>query len=132
MKNRILWIPLLGILAIMNLIGCSSEEKLPPTVTLEANKTSIKANGRDSITFVVKVNGHETTQGVTVRSESGQAVSSTLRYAADKVGTQTFYALYEGTKSNAVTVTATQIVVTLKVDRTSIRPGTADQVHRSG
>ena len=92
MKNRILWIPLLGILAIMNLIGCSSEEKLPPTVTLEANKTSIKANGRDSITFVVKVNGQETTQGVTVRSESGQAVSSTLRYAADKVGTQTFYA----------------------------------------
>ena len=77
MKNRILWIPLLGILAIMNLIGCSSEEKLPPTVTLEANKTSIKANGRDSITFVVKVNGQETTQGVTVRSESGQAVSST-------------------------------------------------------
>lgn len=129
MKNRILWIPLLGILAIMNLIGCSSEEEQPSTVTLEADKTSIKANGRDSMTFVVKVNGQETTQGVTVRSESGQAVSSTLRYAADKVGTQTFYALYEGTKSNAVTVTATQIVVTLKVDRTSIRPGTADQVH---
>ncbi len=128
MKNRILWIPLLGILAIMNLIGCSSEEEQPSTVTLEADKTSIKANGRDSMTFVVKVDGRETTTGVTIRSESGETVSPTLRYAAEKVGSQTFYAVYKGTKSNAVTVTATQIVVTLNVDRTSIRPNATDQV----
>ena len=128
MKNRILWIPLLGILAIMNLIGCSNEKDLPPTVTLEADKTTIKANGRDSLTFIVKVDGRQTTTGVTVRSDAGDTVSPSLRYAASKVGTHTFYAVYEGTRSNTLTVTATQIVVTLKADRTSIRPNNMDQV----
>ena len=113
MKNRILWIPLLGILAIMNLIGCSKEKELPPTVTLEADKTNIKANGRDSLTFTVKVNGKETTQGVTVRSDAGATASPTLRYAASEVGTHTFYAIYEGTRSNTLAVTVSRIVITL-------------------
>lgn len=129
MKNRILWIPLLGILAIMNLIGCSKEKELPPTVTLEADKTNIKANGHDSLTFTVKVDGKATTTGVTVRADNGATVSPTLRYAASEVGTHTFHAVYEGTKSNEITVTASRIVITLRADRASIRPNGTDQVH---
>ena len=72
-----LWIPLLAILAVINLIGCSNKEELPPTVTLEADKTTIKANGRDSLTFTVKVNGRVETRGVSVRTEAGESASAT-------------------------------------------------------
>ena len=123
-----LWIPLLAILAVINLIGCSNKEELPPTVTLEADKTTIKANGRDSLTFTVKVNGRVETRGVSVRTDAGESASSSLRYAATKAGSHTFYAVYEGTKSNVITVSAAHLVVTLRADRDSIRANGTDRV----
>ncbi len=133
MKNYNLLVLLLYVVWSISLIGCSDkkkEEDIAVAVTLSANKTTIKANGKDSLTFTVKVDGKETASGVTVVPESSTQVSglNKLKFSTSETGTYSFYALYNGHKSNSITITATKVVIKLTADKTTIRPNGTDAI----
>ena len=130
MKNYKSFSLILGILFALSLFGCSDKKNIPVSVIISANKTTIKANGKDSLTFTVKVDGKETVTGVSI-VPSSSALTEGLRkfnFATSKTGSYTFYATYEGQKSNEITVTATQVVIKLTVDKTSLKPNGTDIV----
>ncbi len=133
MKNYNLLVLLLYIVWSISLVGCSDEKKkedIAVAVTLSANKTTIKANGKDSLMFTVKVDGKETVSGVTVVPESSTQVNglNKLKFSTSETGTYSFYALYNGHKSNPITITATKVVVKLTADKTTIKPNGTDAI----
>lgn len=129
MKNYKLLSPILGIFLVLSILGCSDKkESIPVSITLSANKTSIKANGKDSLTFTVKVDGKETSSGVTIIPSSSTPSEGLKKFnfATSKSGSYSFYALYEGQKSNEITITATQVVIKLTADKPSLKPNGTD------
>lgn len=131
MKNYKSFSLTLGILFVLSIFGCSDKkENVPVSVTLSANKTSIKANGKDSLTFTIKVDGKETAAGVTIVPSSSTPSEGLKKFnfATSKTGTYSFYAMYEGQKSNEITVTATQVVIKLTADKASLKPNGTDMI----
>ena len=117
------------ILFVLSIFGCSDKkENIPVSVTLSANKTTIKANGKDSLTFTVKVDGKETVEGVVIVPSSSTSTEglNQFNFATSKTGTYSFYALYDGQKSNEITVTATQVVIKLITDKANLKPNGTD------
>jgi len=130
MKNYKSFGLILGTLLFLSIFGCSDKKNIPVSVTLSTDKTTIKANGKDSLTFTVKVDGKEMATGVTIVPSSSTSTEGLKKFnfATSKAGSYSFYAMYEGQKSNEITVAATQVVIKLTADKTSLKPNGTDMI----
>ena len=77
-------------------------------ITLSASKTSLKANGTDSVTFTVKTdNGTTVTDSCEIYVNNIKQSGTT--FSTHTAGSYSVYAKYNGVTSNTVTLTATAV-----------------------
>jgi hypothetical protein len=121
---RYLWIAIVCCLA-----GCSDKpepEPEPVEVSISADKTTIKANGTDKATFTVTVNGKEATSAFTLTRKGAEEPMAEPSFSTRTPDTYTFYATFDGRKSNEITVQATEVIMLITVDKTSIKANNKD------
>ena len=105
-----------------------SIEAIDIDVLLTVNKQTIKANNRDTVTFTIKADDEDVTSSATViQMEDPDFGLPDSVFCTQTPGTYTFYAMYDGKKSNAVRVDASAISLTLSVDKTSIMANNSDK-----
>ena len=88
-----------------NRITITVTEYIPSSLTLSASKTSLKANGSDSVTFTVKADG---STNVTNFSDIyvNSVKQSSATFSTYTAGSYSVYAMYKGVKSKTITLTA--------------------------
>lgn len=105
---------LVGICLIAVLwIGCSgnSDELVQTTITLKADKNTLKANGKDMVTFTVEQEGIDITSDATIHClTDGQKVINGV-FSTVTPGKYMFEASYNGQVSAQVVVTADETEV---------------------
>lgn len=77
-------------------------------ITLTASKSSLKANGSDSITFIVKTESNTTVTDLSEIYVNGSKINGTT-FSTHTAGSYSVYAKYNGVKSNTITLTATAV-----------------------
>ncbi len=88
-------------------ITATEAEKI---ITLEADKTEITADAADMVTFTVKVDGAEATEGYEIINLNYDAALEGNTFITDVAGEFKFQAKYDGKwLSNEVTITAKQM-----------------------
>lgn len=118
-------------------VGCSDSDNPDPDPTppptpvslkIEANKSIVKANGNDTVTFVIKANNEEINSAKIFQQieENDSVALSNNRFSTKEAGTYIFYAIYDGVKSNKINIEATDIPVILSVDKESIKANNKD------
>lgn len=122
-------------LTVVYFVGCSDTNEptpppLPPPapvdVKITADKSIIKANGTDSVTFTVTANEEEVTTSVKIFRQKDPVALPDMRFATKDSGLYVFYATYDGIKSNEINVEATLIPVVLSVDKKTIKANNKD------
>ncbi len=116
-----------------NVVVRFTQAEEPPVVslTLSATPSSIVANGTDKATFSLKADGNDVAN-FEVYNAADDSKLATNEFSTTKAGTYTFYAMYEGEKSNSVEVTATEEVIeeqkpiTLTASKTTIKANGVD------
>lgn len=100
------------------------------TIELETDKTEIVANGSDTVTFTVKVDGVETTEEVMIICLNDNGVLEDNTFKTNTAGEYSFKAAYKNFTSETVVITATEPdkVVELTADKREIVADNADMV----
>ena len=93
---------------ISNTITITVTEYVPSALTLSASKTSLKANGLDSVTFTVKADNGSTMTNLCEIYVNGTKQSGAT-FSTYTAGSYEVYAKYSGVKSNVITLTATAV-----------------------
>lgn len=88
-----------------NELTITVEEYVVLPITLTASKTSLVANSIDSVTFTVMQDSTNITTSAEIYVNGVRNNGST--FTAASAGTYSVYAMYQGVKSNTVTLTAT-------------------------
>ena len=91
-----------------NTVTITVTEHKPSSLTLSASKTSIKANGTDSVTFTVEADGTTTVTNLCDIFIDGAELNGTT-FTTYNAGSYSVYAKYNGVTSNTVTLTATAV-----------------------
>ena len=91
-----------------NTVTITVTEYKPSKLTLSASKTSIKANGTDSVTFTVKADDTTTVTNLCDIFIDGAELNGTT-FTPYNAGSYSVYAKYNGVTSNTVTLTATAV-----------------------
>ena len=91
-----------------NAITITVTEYKPSSLTLSASKTSLKANGTDSVTFTVKADGSTTVTSFSEIYVNSVKQSSTT-FTTYNAGSYSVYAKYNGVTSDTITLTATAV-----------------------
>jgi hypothetical protein len=101
------------------------------TVNLSADKTTIKANGADSVAFAVTDGDGAALAGAvivcTVEADKTDTISG-LKFSTREAGTYAFHAVYKGTKSGEISIDAAAITVVLKADKATVKANGRDAV----
>ena len=126
---------LFGLFALLSLaVGFTACEEVPVEpgnydVVISANKTEIVANGTDTVSFEVTVNGVVTVDGVQIVCLNNNSVLGT-DFKTTTAGEYRFAAIYKGVKSNEVEVKAKALKkeVVLSADKTEIVGDNTDTV----
>ena len=109
------------------------EEPTEKQIVLSVSPASIKADGIESAVFTLKVDGKSTANFDVYNAANDSKLAGNEFSTTDK-GEYSFYAMYEGTKSNTVNVTARMVIVeeekpiTLSATATSIRANGVESV----
>ena len=127
---------LFGLFALLSLaVGFTACEEVPVEpgnydVAISANKTEIVANGTDTVSFEVTVDGVVTTEGVQIICLNDNSVLSTNTFKTTTAGEYRFAAIHNGVKSNEVKVTAKTLKkeVVLSADKAEIVGDNNDSV----
>ena len=127
---------LFGLFALLSLaVGFTACEEVPVEpgnydVAISANKTEIVANGTDTVSFEVTVDGVFTTEGVQIICLNDNSVLSTNTFKTTTAGEYRFAAIHNGVKSNEVKVTAKALKkeVVLSADKETIVGDNTDVV----
>lgn len=100
------------------------------TIELATDKTEIVANGSDTVTFTVKVDGVETTEEVMIICLNDNGVLEDNTFKTTTAGEYSFKAAYKNFTSETVVITATEPdkVVELTADKSEIVADNADMV----
>ena len=107
---------LFNIFALLSLaagfVACENTEQQIPdnkeySVELTADKSEITADGLDTATFTVKVDGSVTSEEVMVICLNDNSVLESNTFTTTTAGEYTFKATYKGFTSDAVAITAT-------------------------
>ena len=97
-------------------------------VILMADKQAIKANDKDMVTFSVEVDDEDmTSTAEIIQVESSESMSADSAFHTKIPGEYTFYAVYNGKRSNEIHVDASAINLSLSVDKTSIKADNSDK-----
>lgn len=122
----------------LGFVACENTEQPTPggddnkeyTVELEADRIEILANGSDTVTFTVKVDGVETTEEVMIICLNDNSVLDGNTFKTSTFGEYNFKASYNNFTSETVKITATEPdkVVELKADKAEIVADTMDTV----
>ena len=91
-----------------NKITITVTEYKPSSLTLTASKTSLMANGTDSVTFSVKADYSTTVTNLCDIYVNGAELNGTT-FSTYNAGNYSVYAKYNGVTSNTVTITATAV-----------------------
>ena len=91
-----------------NTITITVTEYKPSSLTLSASKTSLMANGTDSVTFTVKADGSTTVTNLCDIYVNGAELNGTS-FTTYNAGSYSVYAKFNGVTSNTVTLTATAV-----------------------
>ena len=118
---------LFGLFALLSLaVGFTACEEVPVEpgnydVAISANKTEIVANGTDTVSFEVTVDGVVTTEGVQIICLNYNSVLGN-DFKTTTAGEYRFAAVYKGIKSNEVVVKATALKkdIMLSADKAEI------------
>lgn len=116
-----------------NVVVRFTQAEEPPVVslTLSATPSSIVANGTDKATFSLKADGNDVAN-FEIYNAADDSKLATNEFSTTVAGNYSFYAMYEGEKSNTVNVTATEVVVeeqkpiTLTASKTTIKANGVD------
>ena len=93
---------------ISNTVTITVTEYKPSSLTLTASKTSLMANGLDSVTFTVKADGNTTVTNLCEIYVDGAELNGTT-FSTYNAGNYSVYAKFNGVTSNIVTITATAV-----------------------
>ena len=97
-------------------------------VILTVDKHTIKANNKDMVTFTVKADDEIVTSSATImQMESAEWVVPEAGFSTGIPGTYTFSAIYNEKRSNEIQIDASAVVVTLSVDKPSIKANNWDK-----
>ena len=126
---------LFGLFALLSLaVGFTACEEVPVEpgnydVAISANKTEIVANGTDTVSFEVTVDGVVTTEGVQIICLNYNSVLGN-DFKTTTAGEYRFAAVYKGIKSNEVVVKATALKkeIVLSADKETIVGDNTDVV----
>ena len=77
-------------------------------ITLTASKSSLKANGSDSVTFIVKTESNTTVTNLSEIYVNGTKINGAT-FSTYTAGSYSAYAKYNGVTSNTITLTATAV-----------------------
>ena len=91
-----------------NAITITVTKYVPSSLTISASKTSLKANGTDSVTFTVKADGTTIVTNLCDIFIDGAELNGTT-FTTYNAGSYSVYAKYNGVTSNTVTLTATAV-----------------------
>lgn len=128
---------LFNILAMFSLLAgitaCEGVEEQPQqdaVVKLTANKLEIVADGTDSVTFEVTVDGVVTTKDVSIIVLNDNSTLAGSTFKTTTAGEYRFKAAYKNFTSETVTITATATTsnVELEVDKTEFTADGTDKV----
>ena len=128
---------LFNILAMFSLLAgitaCEGVEEQPQqdaVVSLTANKLEIVADGTDSVTFEVTVDGVVTTKDVSIIVLNDNSTLAGSTFKTTTAGEYRFKAAYKNFTSETVTITATATTsnVELEVDKTEFTADGTDKV----
>jgi len=94
----------------------------PKSLTLSADKGVFKSNGKEEITFTVKADDEVLTEGYVIKLK-GEADSTLLGnvFSTKTAGAYSFYATYAGIESEAITITASEIVFIITADTMQLK-----------
>lgn len=121
-------------------VACENNEQPTPdnseyTVNLATDKSEIKADGTDTVTFTVKVNGEVKTDEVMIICLEDNSVLEGQTFTTTTPGEYRFKASYKTFTSDSITITAIstetpkpEINVELKADKTEIVADNSDTV----
>ena len=102
------------------------------SITLNVDKNSIIANGKDVAKFTLKVNDTELTDGFQLVNVSENYEMDQKTFSTTTAGEYSFVATYDGLTSNVVVVNAVEepenIIVKLVADKTKINDNGIDKV----
>ena len=91
-----------------NTITITVTKYVPSSLTISASKTSLKANGTDSVTFTVKADGTTIVTNLCDIFIDGAELNGTT-FTTYNAGSYSVYAKYNGVTSNTVALTATAV-----------------------
>jgi thiol-disulfide isomerase/thioredoxin len=98
---------------------------IPVILTLASDKTSIKADGKDAVTFIVRADEDDVTNNAVVyRKEGEESIRlGSNTFITDKEGHHEFFAQYREQVSNTFSLEAILPRLSITPDKTSIRTG---------
>jgi len=103
-------------------------EAIDIELLISADKQTVKANNKDTVIFAVRADGEDVTSFATIIfKESPDSTLTESEFHTKSPGAYTFYAMYNGRTSNEIRVDASAVIVTLSVDKTSIRANNSDK-----
>ena len=120
-KNVIRLICLLFLSAIIASCSDTDEEKMPRSITLSVDKSNLKSNGNEIITFSVKANEKDITNKATVIYKEENTPLSGNTFSTNISGLYTFFASYEDLFSEDIQINAMPIILVLTADATSVK-----------
>ncbi len=122
MRKILLFLTAFVSLAIV-LVSCDKAEE--KTLTLTPDKTTITADGVETVTFTVRLDGQDVTaNSKIINSGTGTEIQG-ASFTATAAGNYIFHAEYDGKKSESVAITVTEFTpqygeLLLSVDKRSI------------
>ena len=109
------------------------DDPVKKQIVLSVSPSSIKADGVESAVFTLRVDGKSTTNFDVYNAANNSKLAGNEFYTTEK-GEYSFYAMYEGEKSNTVKVTARMVIVeeekpiSLSATATTIRANGVESV----
>ncbi|MDR2040787.1 MAG: Omp28-related outer membrane protein [Tannerella sp.] len=96
---------------------------------ITADRSEIKANNKDRVTFTVRADGEEVTdKAAIVLAGEPETVLEAGTFSTKTANAYTFYATYEGGKSNEISVEALPVILALHADRLTFKANEKEQV----
>ncbi|MDR1455348.1 MAG: Omp28-related outer membrane protein [Tannerella sp.] len=98
-------------------------------LSIAADRAAIKANGRDMAAFTVRADGEDVTAEATViLAGEPETVLESPSFATGTANAYTFYATYDGHRSNDLVIDAAAVALSIAADRSEIRANSRDAV----
>jgi hypothetical protein len=104
-------------------------EAMAVVLVITADRAEIKANDKDPVTFTVRADDEDVTAEATiVLAGESETVLEAGTFSTKTVNVYTFYATYDGGKSNEITVEALPVILAFKADKLTFKADKKEKV----